>query len=81
MVFIPSNKVSKVANLSFVRWLSVLKLKDKASKSVLNGEAGEWAINPEGTVNIRVKFFKDVPKEGVEQILGNTLKISMILKF
>ena len=53
-----------------IRWMSELLSEDKISPDILQERIARWAINPDGTISLRVKFFNDVSKERAEEILG-----------
>ena len=46
--------------LSLIRWIGQIEPADRVEPDVLAGKFGKWAINPDGTVKIRVMFFEDV---------------------
>ncbi len=55
--------------LSVIRWSGPIEPADRVAPEVLAGRFGDWAVNPDGTVKIRVTFFEDVTPEGQEELL------------
>ena len=66
---IPSNPPAVILQLSFVRWIGEILPEDKISPQILKGKIGEWAINPDGSVNMVVRFFDDVSAGDAKSIL------------
>ena len=66
---IPTKYLTDIYNLSFVRWIGEILPEDKISRYIRNGTIGDWAINPNGTVNLIVVFFKDVSLDDAELII------------
>ena len=66
---IPTKYLTDIYNLSFVRWIGEILPEDKISRYIRNGTIGDWAINPNGTVNLIVEFFKDVSLDDAERII------------
>ncbi|HDN82895.1 MAG TPA: hypothetical protein ENG50_00875 [Candidatus Altiarchaeales archaeon] len=52
-----------------MRWIGEILPEDKISRYIRNGTIGDWAINPDGTVNLIVEFFKDVSLDDAELII------------
>jgi len=46
--------------LSLVRWMGQIEAADRVEPEVLEREFGDWAINVDGTVKIRILFFEDI---------------------
>jgi uncharacterized repeat protein (TIGR01451 family) len=44
-----------------VRWLGAVYTEDKLAPRLNAGDVGPWALHPEGTADLRVKLFADVP--------------------
>jgi Mg-chelatase subunit ChlD len=55
--------------LSLVRWMGQIMAADRAAPNVLAGKFGDWAKNRDGTVKIRVVFFKDIASADQIKIL------------
>lgn len=66
---VPLDKIDYIRSLENIESISPILIEDKIDSDILKGKVGSWAINPDGSVNIRVKFFKDVPKEKCKAIL------------
>ena len=69
---VPFDNLEEVSELDIVESVSFLFIEEKLSKEILNTQILEdatWAINPDGTVNLRIRFFRDVSKERAEEIL------------
>ena len=66
---IPSGSVKGVIATAPTRWIGEILPTDKMSPSLQNGEIGDWAINPDGTVNLIVEFFSDVSLDDAEPVV------------
>ena len=66
---ISSDSPAKVLQFSFMRWIGEILPEDKISQRIQDGKIGEWAINPDGSVNIVVKLFDDVSVGDANSIL------------
>ena len=66
---VPLDKIDHIKSLENVESVSPILIEDKIDPDILKGKIGSWAINPDGSVNLRVKFFKDVPEEKCKEIL------------
>ena len=51
------------STFSIVRWMGCIAPESKIESHLLEGNFGSWAIHPDGSVSITVKFFKDVSLE------------------
>lgn len=56
--------------LSLVRWIGQIKAADRVEPDVLEGKFGDWAINDDGTVKIRIMFFADVDSTAQIELLS-----------
>ena len=65
-----SDSPAKILQFSSVRWVGEILPADKISPRIQDGKIGEWAINPDGSVNIVVKLFDDVSADDAKSILG-----------
>ena len=66
---IPSGSVEEVIVIYPTRWIGEILPNDKISLSLQNGKIGDWAINPDGTVNLIVEFFSDVSLDDAEPVV------------
>ena len=66
---IPSASVTKVITTSPTRWIGEILPEDKISPYIQENNFGDWAINPDGTVNLIVEFFSDVSLDNAEHII------------
>ena len=57
---IPSDKVSEIASLSDVRSICEIAPEDKISSTIREKGVGDYSTNKDGTVNLAIKFFKDI---------------------
>jgi len=64
-----SGVVLEKATSSSTRWVGEILPEDKISPYIQENNFGDWAINPDGTVNLIVEFFGDVPLDDAEQII------------
>jgi len=70
-VSVPANKgnIKKIADLSFVRWISDILAEDKIAGNIKEEKIGNWAINEDRTINVIVVFFKDILPEDAKNII------------
>jgi hypothetical protein len=66
---IPSGSVGEVIVIYPTRWIGDILPNDKISLSLQNGKIGDWAINPDGTVNLIVEFFSDASLDDAELVV------------
>ncbi|OQX56761.1 hypothetical protein B5M50_06990 [candidate division KSB1 bacterium 4484_219] len=67
-VSMPSSGVAIEEVTSYsVRWIGEILPEDKISPYIQENNFGDWAINPNGTVNLIVEFFRDVSLDDAEQ--------------
>jgi len=66
---ISTKYLTEIFNLSFIRWIGEILPEDKISSRIQEDKIGNWAINEDRTINITVKYFKDVPSEDVKNII------------
>jgi subtilisin family serine protease len=59
-----------------IRWIGNIENTDRVDSVVLNGKFGEWAINDDGSVKIRIVFFEDVDSAIQNRILNTYSKQS-----
>jgi hypothetical protein len=59
---VPSSegKLRDIVNMSHIRWIGDILPEDKISEYIRKGQIGDWAIDEEGNIILRVKFFEDV---------------------
>jgi len=74
---IPVKNIEEIKSLDFVKDVRYVLIENKLSSDILRDNIGEWATNPDGTVNLRVKFFEDVSEVRALGILGKYSKIFM----
>jgi len=55
--------------VSSIRWIGEILLIDKLQPEVQKGQFGEWARRPDGSVRLRVTFFRDVTAEQAQGII------------
>jgi len=67
---IPTKYLTEVYNLSFVRWIGEILPEDKMSSIIQENRIPSKAINPDGTVNLTIMFFKDVSLDDAVQIIS-----------
>ena len=68
---IPTRYLTEISDLSFIRWVGDILPDDKISPDIREGKIGDWAINEDGTVSLRILFFKDVSLDDAEQMIGS----------
>jgi hypothetical protein len=56
--------------LASARWLGAILPQDKLPAGLWEGQVGPWAVNADGSVNLDVLFFADVPLDGARQIVA-----------
>lgn len=56
--------------LANVRWLGSILPEDKLSVGLWEGRVGPWAVNADGSVNLDVLFFADVPLDQARQVVA-----------
>jgi hypothetical protein len=56
--------------LASARWLGSILPQDKLPASLWEGQVGPWAVNADGSVNLDVLFFADVPLDEARQIVA-----------
>ena len=66
---IPTGYLTEISNLSFIRWIGDILPEDKISSYIRDDKIGNWAVNEDGTVNVIVKFFKDVLPEDAKNVI------------
>ncbi|MCK4528462.1 S8 family serine peptidase, partial [candidate division WOR-3 bacterium] len=70
-VSMPSSGVAIEEVTSYsVRWIGEILPEDKISPHILEEGVGSWAVNPDGTVNLLVSVFEDVPTDKTKQIIS-----------
>jgi hypothetical protein len=52
------------------RWLGSILPQDKLPAGLWEGQVGPWAVNADGSVNLDVLFFADVPLDEARQIVA-----------
>ena len=68
-------RISSIKNLPFIRYIGPILPEDKTAPGIKE-KIPEHAVNPDGTVNLIVLFFKDVLPEDAENTLANSGAIS-----
>ena len=53
-----------------IRWIGELSFQDRINPRIAGGNLGWWSRNEDGTVNIIVHFFPDVPVEEMQELLA-----------
>lgn len=66
---VPTRNLTGISNLSFIRWIGNILPEDKISSYIREGKIGDWAINEDGTVNVIVKFFRNISPEDAKNII------------
>jgi PGF-pre-PGF domain-containing protein len=66
---IPADRLTVTAEVENVEGVAELVKEDKISRRVKDGEFGEWAFNPDGTVKIVVQFQKDISLDDAEDTI------------
>lgn len=56
--------------LASARWLGSILPQDKLPAGLWEGQVGPWAVNADGSVNLDVLFFADVPLDEARQIVA-----------
>ena len=56
--------------LSMVRWMGQIEAPDRVEPDVLEGKFGDWAINEDTTVKIRIMFFEDIDSTAQMELLN-----------
>ncbi|MCK5505648.1 MAG: hypothetical protein KAJ10_10820, partial [Thermodesulfovibrionia bacterium] len=69
IVSAPADLALPESLLSKVRWIGEIQPEDKIAPKIRQGEIGNWAWNEDGSVNIVVIFFMDVPEHVSREIL------------
>lgn len=64
-----TSEASRDPALSMVRWMGQIETVDRIEPDLLEGKFGDWAINEDGTVKIRVMFFQDVESDAQIELL------------
>lgn len=67
---IPKDKLDEVVELTSARWVGEILPEDKIAPQVRERGVGEWATNPDGTVNLIIMFFSDVSIEKSQNVLS-----------
>jgi len=67
---IPTKYLTDIYNLSFVRWIGEILPEDKISRYIRENKIPPEAINPDGTVNLTIMFFKDVSLDDAAQVIS-----------
>lgn len=55
--------------LTSARWLGPILPQDKLPASLWEGKVGPWAVNADGSVNLDVLFFADIPLDEARRII------------
>lgn len=56
--------------LTSARWLGSILPQDKLPVGLWEGQVGSWAVNADGSVNLDILFFADVPLEEARQLVA-----------
>ena len=67
---IPTKYLTDIYNLSFVRWIGEILPEDKISPIIRENRIPPGAVNPDGTVNLLVSVFEDVPIDKAKQAIN-----------
>ena len=67
---IPGDKSKEIVEVTPVRWVGEILEGDKIAPQVMERGVGEWATNPDGTVNLTIMFFSDVSVENSQNVLS-----------
>ena len=68
---VPAGYLTEICNLSFVRWIGEILPDDKISPIIRESRIPPEDINPDGTVNLSIMFFKDVSLDDASQIISD----------
>ena len=61
---------AKILQFPFVRWIGEILPEDKISPIIRENRIPPEAINPDGTVNLSIMFFKDVSLDDASQVIS-----------
>ena len=61
---------AKILQFSFVRWIGEILPEDKISPIIRENRIPPEAVNPDGTVNLSIMFFKDVSLDDASQVIS-----------
>ena len=67
---ISKDSPAKILQFPFVRWIGEILPEDKISPIIRENRIPPEAINPDGTVNLTIMFFKDVSLDDAAQIIS-----------
>ena len=70
---VDSDKTGEIAALSNVRAIGEILSEDKISPYIRTHGIGEWATNPNESVNLTIEFFGDISLEEGSNIIGRIL--------
>jgi hypothetical protein len=71
---IQSDSLEKILQFSFLRWIGEVLPEDKIEPKIIKEGVSFWAINPDGTIKLKIKFFEDIPENKAREILGKYAK-------
>lgn len=66
---VPANLDLNAPDMAGIRWLGQITIKDKLEPDVLSETFHSQALNDDGTINLQIVFFKDVPASVAGEIL------------
>jgi hypothetical protein len=61
-------------SLKAIRWIGKIENTDRIDSDVLAGKFGEWAVNNDGTVKVRIIFFNDIDSASQVRVLNKYSK-------
>ena len=67
---ISKDSPAKILQFPFVRWIGEILPEDKISPIIRENKIPPEAINPDGTVNLTIMFFKDVSLDDAAQVIS-----------
>ncbi|HDH10830.1 MAG TPA: 6-bladed beta-propeller [Nitrospirae bacterium] len=66
---VSAEKADMLPRVLLVRWSGLLLPEDKISPEIQKRGVAKWARNADGTVNLNIRFFKDVSLEEASQVV------------
>jgi hypothetical protein len=63
MASLPSERLEEIISHTNVRWIGKFQPEDKVSPSILGDKLSDYIINLDGTLNLVVTIFEDVPQD------------------
>jgi len=67
---IPANLDLGAQGMANLRWMGAIQVEDKLSASLIAGQPGSWAVEPDGQVQLSVLYFEDVTVSEAEAVVS-----------